>query len=96
MCLVILRYRAAAQVKFGDIVNTADFNPGGMMKRTLWIFLLTCLLSGCGFNTLQTTGEPTQALSWLLIAFENFPQLQHDQHLRENPAPQEGTEGRVT
>ena len=31
------------------------------MMRTLWIDLLTMLLSGCGYNTLQTTDEQIKA-----------------------------------
>ncbi|MDO8350779.1 MAG: LemA family protein [Gallionella sp.] len=34
-----------------------------MMIRTFWIFLLTLLLSGCGYNTFQTTDEQIKA-SW--------------------------------
>jgi len=34
-----------------------------MMMRILWIFLLTLLLSGCGYNTFQTTDEQIKA-SW--------------------------------
>ncbi len=33
------------------------------MMRTLWIVLLAALLSGCGYNTLQTTDEQIKA-SW--------------------------------
>ena len=33
------------------------------MMRTLWIFLLATLLSGCGYNTFQTTDEQIKA-SW--------------------------------
>jgi len=31
--------------------------------RTLWIALLTLMLSGCGYNTFQTTDEQIKA-SW--------------------------------
>ena len=33
------------------------------MMRILWMFLLTLLLSGCGYNTFQTTDEQIKA-SW--------------------------------
>ena len=33
------------------------------MMRTLWIALLALLLSGCGYNTFQTTDEQIKA-SW--------------------------------
>src|SRR5512140_1946070 len=33
------------------------------MKRILWLLLLTSLLSGCGYNTLQSTDEQIKA-SW--------------------------------
>jgi LemA protein len=38
-------------------------NPEELTMRAIWIILLTSLLSGCGYNTLQTTDEQIKA-SW--------------------------------